>query len=123
MTNRLGIFLYRLGSLLCVIAVLAAVSWNGWTFYQRQQVREKFDAQFRGESSSLIVGETIARQTVNSELPALLVQELAKIRASTQNLKRSMTYGGFLIIAGLFAYGLGWAARQAGRAPSTNRRE
>ena len=122
MTDRLGAQLYRLGTLLAVIAILGAVSWNGWTIYQRQQVKENFNALFKDDLGSVFAEEALAHRPAASELPAVLTEQYKAVRASTENLRRSMTYGGFLIIAGLIAYALGWAARVAGRQPNNKPR-
>ncbi|MFT5182371.1 MAG: hypothetical protein ACI8S3_002263 [Alphaproteobacteria bacterium] len=107
MTRRIGTFLHLFGAFLAVLAVLVAVVWNGWTIQQRQQSRENFNAIFK---------DNINSQTPEaSALPTLLPQAYAQVRASTEALKRSLMFGGILVIGGLAAYGLGWTARNATR--------
>ncbi len=107
MTRRLGTFLYWLGSVLAVLAILSAVAWNGWTFQQRQLAQENLRT---------LSPERVERETA-------LAEAFARQRASTESLKRSVTFGGVLVLGGLIVYGLGWAARQASRTPNDKRRE
>ena len=107
MTRRLGTILHRLGLLIAVLSVLGALAWNASTFTQRQQAQENLKA---------LLPE-------RQHLETALVDPFAAKRTSTKNLKRSLTYGGVLVLGGLIVYGLGWAARYASRTPNRNRRE
>ncbi len=107
MTRRLGNILHSLGLLIAVLSVLGALVWNGWTFSQRQAAQENL----------------MALSPERRELETALVDAFAAKRASTENLKRSLTYGGILVLGGLIVYGFGWAARYASRTPNRNRRE
>ncbi len=122
MTQRLGTILYRLGMSLAVIAVLAALAWNVSAFQQRQQARNNFDSRFKGELGASVLEESISNRSVNDELTQVLTREFGQVRASTENLKMAMVYGGFLVIAGLIAYGLGWVARYVSRMPGSARK-
>ncbi|NNE84015.1 MAG: hypothetical protein HKN28_08605 [Alphaproteobacteria bacterium] len=117
MTGRMGNLIYRLGSLIAVLAIVAAVIWNISAFTQRQQVRANFDAQFKNNLPSLFREEVLGNRRVTGDFPVALAQELERSRAATENLKQSMTFGGALIIFGLIAYALGWAARSVSRKP------
>ena len=103
----MGNLFHRLGAALALLAIVIAVAWNAWTFDLRQQAREQFDAQFAGRGTSV--------PQISSITPTGLAEGYARVRASTRRLERSMTFGGMLILGGLFAYGLGVAARQANR--------
>ena len=107
MTRRLGNILHSLGLLIAVLAIGGAVAWNVAAFQQRQQARENLRT---------VPPELVERETA-------LAEAFARQRASTKNIKRSVTYGGFLVLGGLIVYGLGWAARSVSRSPNNNRRE
>ena len=107
MTRRLGTLLYWLGTVLAVLAILSAVTWNVRTLQQRQQAQENL----RNVSPDRVEQETA------------LAEAFARQRASTESLKLSVTYGGVLVLAGLIVYGLGLAARYASRMPNKDRRE
>ena len=117
MTRRMGTILYRLGSLIAVLAILGAVAWNAQTISQRQQVRANFDLEFKEELPPLVREDAIAQRFVSGELPAVLIERLKRSRASTAALRQSITFGAALIIFGLIAYALGLAARSASRKP------
>ena len=107
MKNSSKTFSHRLGLLVAVLAVFGAVALNGWTFYERQQVRAEFNALFVNNISSA------APKT--SELPVVLSEAYANVRASTQAQRQSMTFGVILVIGGLVAYGVGCCASTATR--------
>jgi len=107
MTRRSGNLIYWLASLVAVLAILAAIVWNGWTLNQRQTAQENLKAL----------------SPERTELQTAMAEAFAGKRASTENLKRSLTFGGVLVLGGLIVYGLGWAARYASRTPNNNRRE
>jgi flagellar biogenesis protein FliO len=117
MTRRVGNFLYRLGSLIAVLAIVAAVIWNVSAFNQRQHVRENFNSQFKTDLGSTFVEDSIAGRRVTDEFLKGLAQQVERSRAATENLKQSITFGGVLVIIGLIAYALGLAARSASRKP------
>lgn len=117
MTRRVGNLIYRLGSLIAVLAIVAAVIWNISAFTQRQQVRESFNSQFRSDLPPIFREEVLGGRRVTGDFSVALAQELERSRAATENLRQSITFGGALIIFGLIAYALGWAARSASRKP------
>ncbi len=107
MTRRLGSCLHWLGLLIAVLAIGGAVAWNVWAFQQRQEAQKNL----RTLSPALVERETA------------LAEAFARQRASTKNLQRSVTFGGVLVLGGLFVYGFGWAARRTSRTSNNNRRE
>lgn len=112
MTNSIKSLPHRLGWLVAVLAVLGAVAWNGWTFYQRQEVRAEFNALFM---------DNVNREAPRtSEVPAVLNAAYAKVSASTQAQRQSITFGGILVFGGLLAYGLGCCANIATRRRKEN---
>lgn len=117
MTRRMGTLIYRLGSLIAVLAILGAVAWNVSAFSQRQQVRENFNSQFKTDLGPLFFEESIGARGVTDEFPKGLAQQLGRSRAASENLRRSITFGGVLVIIGLIAYALGLAVRSASRKP------
>ena len=88
MTRRLGTILHRLGLLIAVLSVLGALAWNASTFTQRQQAQENLKAL----------------SPERQHLETALVDPFAAKRTSTKNLKRSLTYGGVLVLGGLIVY-------------------
>jgi flagellar biogenesis protein FliO len=117
MTRRMGNLIYRLGSLIAVLAIVAAVIWNISAFNQREQVRENFDTQFKSDLPPLFREELLANRRVDGDLSVALARELERSRAARENLRQSITIGGALIIFGVIAYALGWAARSISRKP------
>lgn len=107
MTNISKTFSHRLGLLLAVLAIFGAVAWNGWTIYERNQVRAEFNALF--------VDNVSRRAPTTSEVPMVVNAAYAKVKASTEALERSITLGGILVIGGLVAYGVGCCASTATR--------
>jgi hypothetical protein len=105
MTRRSGTLIYRLASLVAVLAIFGAVAWNVQTFQERQQAQENL--------------RTFPTEQVERE--KVLAEAFARQRASTQSLKRSLTFGGVLVLGGLIVFGLGLAARYASRTPNNNR--
>jgi len=99
MTRRLGIFLHRLGLSLAVLSVVGAVVLNAGALQLRLDAQKKLRA--------------LAPET--AELQTALAEAYSEARASTENLKRSLTFGGIWIIGGLLAYGFGWTARYVTR--------
>ena len=112
MTNNFATLSRRLGLLLAVLAIFGAVAWNGWTFNHRQEVRTEFNALF--------VNNVSAGAPKTSEVPVVLNAAYAKVKASTQALERSMTFGAILVIGGLVAYGVGCCASTATRRRKQN---
>jgi hypothetical protein len=107
MSRRLGTTLHWLATALAVLAIIGAVAWNLQALQERQEAQENL------RTLSL---ERIERETA-------LAEAFARQRASTQSLKRSLTFGGVLVLGGLIVYGFGWVARYASRTPRNNRRE
>ncbi len=105
MSRRLGSLLYWLGTVVAVLAIAGAVAWNAQTFQARQAAQENLRT---------LSPERLERETA-------LAEAFARQRASTQNLKRSLTVGGVLVLGGLIVYGFGLAARYASRRPNHNR--
>jgi len=97
MTRRWGIFLYRLGSSLAVLAIVGAVLLNAGALQLRLEAQKTL--------------RSLAAET--SELQTELALAYGDARASTENLKRSLKYSGMWIIGGLVAYGIGLSARNA----------
>lgn len=91
------------------------MAWNAWTINQRQQVRTNFDSQFKEELPPVFTEEELRNRYTGDDVATVLAERLKKSRASTEALRQSITFGGILIIIGLIAYALGWAARSAGR--------
>jgi len=97
MNRRLGTFLHRLGLTLAVFSVAGAVLLNAGALQLRLDARKNL--------------RSLAPET--SELQTELAEAFSEARASTENLKRSLKLGGIWVVGGLFAYGLGWSARNA----------
>lgn len=95
MNRRWGIFLHRLGLALAVFSVAGAIVLNAAAL----QLRLEAQKNLRG-----LTPET-------SELQTELAEAYGNARASTENLERSLKFGGIWLIVGLAAYGIGLTAR------------
>ncbi len=107
MSERVGTYLYWLATALAVLAIVGAIIWNVQTLQARQEAQENL----RTLSPAL------------EDRDAVLAEAFARQRASTERLKRSLTFGGVLVLGGLIVYGLGLVARFVSRTPDNNRRE
>ncbi len=97
MTRRWGTFLHRLGLTLVVFSVAGAVILNAATLQLRLEAQRNL--------------RSLAPET--SELHTELSKAYSDARVSSENLRRSLTFGGVWVAGGLFAYGLGLSARNA----------
>ncbi len=107
MSRRRGTILHWLGALVAALAIAGAVVWNVETYQARQAAQHDLRA--------------LPPEIENRE--AALAAAFAQQRASTQGLRRSVTFGGVLVLGGLIVYGLGWVARYASRQPQDKGRQ
>lgn len=97
MTRRWGIFLYRLGSSLAVLAIVGAVLLNAGALQLRLEAQKTL--------------RSLEPET--GELQTELAQAYGDARDSAEDLRRALTFGGIWVVGGLLAYAIGLSARNA----------
>ena len=126
MAARFGNLLYWLGTIVAVLAIGSAIIGNGVVFYEVRQLRievEQICGETVGEAECFDkLAEEENKRTAESggiDIRGLFVSvDPFGVNATNTRQKNSLIFGGVMILIGLIAFGIGWAARYVLRGPS-----